>query len=298
MFSLNDTACNTSPFIPSKGIIRSITELSADNHLFEVQVEDQAIIEHCKPGQFFQIYVPGSGEAPISISALSRKNCLEFCVRKVGRVTSALFQLKEGDWMGLRGPFGNGFPVDEMKGKNLILVAGGLGVAPLRSLWHYILDNRKEFKKIVLVYGMRHSEDLLFRQEFKQLIQRHDIELSIAAEDINGPESSIHFQLGRVTDSVKQSHFDETFVAALCGPPIMYDYVIQELKAKGLDDKNIWLSLERQMKCGVGKCGHCSIGGHFACIEGPVFSLAQLNFMREVSECKGSCKSACKGSGS
>ncbi|MCW5821442.1 MAG: FAD/NAD(P)-binding protein [Cyanobacteria bacterium TGS_CYA1] len=286
--SCNALKCDTTPYMVHKAIIRSITNLALDNVLFEVAVSDETILSQCKPGQFFQIYVPGAGEAPISISALSRKDCIEFCVRRVGRVTSALFQLQEGDWIGLRGPFGNGFPVDEMKGSNIIMVAGGLGVAPLRSLWQYLIDNRKDFKDISLVYGMKHSEDILFRNEFRQLILRHDIEVFVAAENINGPAvPSIEFQIGRVTDLLDLAHFDQSYKAALCGPPIMYRFVVDALRKRGLCEQNIYLSLERQMKCGIGRCGHCFIGGHFACKEGPVFSVAKLNFMKEVVECKG-----------
>lgn len=286
--SCNAIKCDTTPYMVHKGIIRSITNLALDNILFEVTVSDENILSQCKPGQFFQIYVPGSGEAPISISAFSRKDCIEFCVRRVGRVTSALFQLQEGDWIGLRGPFGNGFPVEELKGSNVIMVAGGLGVAPLRSLWQYLIDNRNDFKNISLIYGMKHSEDILFRNEFRQLILRHDIEVFVAAEDINGPAvPSIEFQIGRVTDLLDLAHFDASYKAALCGPPIMYRFVVDALRKRGLCVQNIYLSLERQMKCGIGRCGHCFIGGHFACKEGPVFSVAKLNFMKEVVECKG-----------
>lgn len=141
-----------------------------------------------------------------------------------------------------------------------------------------------------MIYGMKHSEDILFRNEFRQLILRHDMEVFVSAEDINGPcIPSLDFQIGRVTDLLNIAHFDKQFIAALCGPPVMYRFVVDKLKRQELADENILLSLERHMKCGIGKCGHCSIGGHFACKKGPVFSLAQLNFMREVVEFKGGC---------
>lgn len=290
MNKINITKCDTTPFLVHKGIIRSVTILAADNNLYEVQVDDPDMIANCRPGQFFQIYVPGVGEAPISISSISRANCIEFCVRKTGRVTNALFQLKPGDWIGIRGPFGNGFPVEEMEGKNIIMVAGGLGVAPLRSLWQHILDKRRNFGSITLIYGMKHSEDILFRNEFRQLILRQDLDVFVAAEHVAGPEiPPLNFQIGMVTDLLNLADFDQSYVAALCGPPVMYRFVVNELKKKGLADENIYLSLERHMKCGMGKCGHCFIGGHFACKEGPVFSLAQLNFMKEVVEYNGVC---------
>jgi NAD(P)H-flavin reductase len=207
-------------------------------------------------------------------------------VRRVGRVTSALFDLNEGDWVGLRGPYGHGFPVDQLEGRNLCLVAGGLGIAPIRSLLQYVLHRREQFGQLILVYGMRHSIDLLFRHEMKVLLRRHDMDVFIGAEEIVGPElPPIHAQLGRVTDMLRLADIDSSFHAAVCGPPVMYPYVIKELKDKGVQEANIWLSLERHMKCGVGKCGHCFVGGKFTCQEGPVFRLTDMRFVAEAVEC-------------
>src|SRR4030095_3311863 len=255
-----------SPFVPTRGIVRSIVPLAPDNHLFEIALENPDGLAHCLPGQFVQVWVPGVGECPISVCSGRVGNSIELCVRRMGRVTNALFQIAEGDCIGLRGPYGNGFPLSLYEGKDLVLIAGGLGVAPIRSLWQYVLDHRERFGKVILVYGMRLSIDLLFRSEFKVLLRRHDMDVYIAAEDTVGPElPPVAFQLGSGTDMLKLAPITSGFQAAICGPPVMYRYVIEELRKKGVPDSDVWLSLERHMKCGIGKCGHCFVGGRFTC---------------------------------
>ncbi len=275
----------TSPFMPTKGLIRSIIPLAQENHLFELRFDEPGNLSQCMPGQFIQLWVPGVGEAPISVCSGEVDGSLELCVHRIGRVTSALFNLDEGSWVGVRGPYGNGFPVEHYKGKNLLLIAGGLGVAPIRSLWQYILNRREEFGKLILVYGMRHSSLLLFRQEFKWLLRRGDMEVWIAAEEVVGPDlPAASWQLGRVTDMIQQIELEGEFEAAVCGPPVMYGYVIEELLKKGISKDKIWLSLERHMKCGVGKCGHCFVGGKFTCKSGPVYNLQELEYVPEAEE--------------
>lgn len=284
---MRNTPIDTTPFMPVKALIRSIVPMAADNTLFEFKLPDGSGLEACMPGQFVQLWIPGAGEAPISVCSGSVDGRLELVVHRIGRVTSALFDKEEGDWVGLRGPYGTGFPVDEMEGHNLVLIAGGLGVAPIRSLWQYVLDRRDRFGKIILIYGMRHSRLLLFRHEFKRLLRRHDINVYIAAEEVVGPElPTVSWQVGRVTDMIKMAGIEDDFMAAVCGPPIMYRYVVEELFAKGLSDSRIWLSLERHMKCAIGKCGHCFVGGRFTCRDGPVYRLDDLKFLPEVVECK------------
>jgi NAD(P)H-flavin reductase len=265
------------PLIPERGWIRNIIPLSTDNHLFQIKLDGATQITGALPGQFVQLWIPGSGECPISICSGRIDGMLELCVRRAGRVTDALFKMQEGDWLGLRGPYGKGFPIDSFQGKDLVLLAGGLGVAPIRSLWEYILDHREQFGKLILIYGMRHSTDLLFKGEMKILLRRHDIDVFIAAEELPGPElPPVTVQLGRVTDMIKIADVGSSFCAAVCGPPVMYPYVIKELMNKGLHSFNIWLSLERHMKCAIGKCGHCFIGGCLTCKAGPVFCLDSL----------------------
>jgi sulfhydrogenase subunit gamma (sulfur reductase) len=276
------------PFMPSRAVLREVIEMTDDNHLFKFTI-DPAQLGKREPGQFVQVWVPGVGECPISLCSERNDEVLELCIRRAGRVTDALFKLKAGDWIGIRGPYGHGFPLDEFRGRDVCLIAGGLGIAPIRSLFQYVLTKRYQFGRVTVVYGMRHSIDLLFRHEFKALLTRDDIDIFIGAEEMmDGPElPPIPAQLGRVTDMIRLASLDSNFEVAVCGPPVMYPYVIKELKGKGIDEHNIWLSLERHMKCGIGKCGHCFIGGEFACQSGPVFQLSKLRFLAESTECEG-----------
>jgi sulfhydrogenase subunit gamma (sulfur reductase) len=275
----------STPFMPEKGKIRSIVPMAKDNYLFEFTTSTDKL-SSCKPGQFVEVWVPGVGECPISVCSGRVGESIQLLVRKAGRVTSALFQMSEGDWVGLRGPYGHGFPVEIYKGQDLCMVAGGLGIAPIRSLLQHVLDHREDFGKVVLIYGMRSSDELLFRQEFKLLLRRRDISVFLAAEDVTVCElPHTPMQVGRVTDLIRLAQLSPNFQVAICGPPVMYKYVIRELHDKQVPDENIWLSLERHMKCGIGKCGHCFIGGKFTCKEGPVFQLTELQFVPEVIEC-------------
>ncbi|HEY9714303.1 MAG TPA: FAD/NAD(P)-binding protein, partial [Chroococcales cyanobacterium] len=224
-------------------------------------------------------------ECPISVCSGRVSDTIQLMVRRVGRVTKALFQLKEGDWVGLRGPFGKGFPVEHFRSQNLCLIAGGLGIAPIRSLWQYVLDHREEFGRLILVYGMKHSEDLLFGQELRLLMQRRDVEVFLAAEDTNVCLlPAVSMPVGRVTNLIELAALDSSFSAAVCGPPVMYRFVVESLNKRGITDDRIWLSLERHMKCGMGKCGHCFMGGKFICQAGPVMQLNELHLTPEVVE--------------
>lgn len=277
-------SCST-PLLPAKATIRSVVPMTDDNWLFEFTAAGTKF-EDCQPGQFVELWVPGVGESPISVCSGRVGDSIQLMVRRVGRVTDALFRMREGDWVGLRGPYGHGFPLDRLKKSDLCMIAGGLGVAPLRSLWQFVLDHREDYGRLTLIYGMRHSDELLFKKEFELLMRRRDIDVYIAAEEIVGPGlPPVAVQLGRVTDMLKSAPLSSACQAAICGPPVMYKYVINELKQKNIPDENIWLSLERQMKCGIGKCGHCFIGGRSTCQSGPVFQLTELHFMEEVIEC-------------
>lgn len=281
---------NSNAFMPSRAVLREVIQMTEDNRLFRFSI-DPATLPHREPGQFVQVWVPGVGECPISLCSDRDDDVLELCIRRAGRVTDAIFKMDEGEWLGVRGPYGQGFPLDKYRGKDVCLVAGGLGIAPIRSLLERILRRREQFGKVVLIYGMRHSIDLLFRHEVKNLLRRDDIDIFIGAEEMmDGPQlPPIPAQLGRVTDMIRLATLTPSFQAAVCGPPVMYPLVIHELKAKGIEESAIWLSLERHMKCGIGKCGHCFIGGEFACRKGPVFCLSDLRFIPEVTECAGVC---------
>ena len=272
------------PYLPTRAILSKITEMAYDNFLFEFEQIDP-IFRSCLPGQFVEIWIPGAGESPISVCSGSVGETLQLLIRKAGRVTKALFNLKPGDWVGLRGPYGHGFPVDLYKGKNVCMIAGGLGVAPLRSVWQYLIEHRRDYGRLTLIYGMKHSDEILFADELIALRHSQKLELFLAAEDVTVCHiANLEIEAGRVTDLLDLAELSTDMQVAICGPPVMYRFAVERLRRLGIADENIWLSLERHMKCGIGKCGHCFIGGKFACQEGPVFQLTELANMHEVIE--------------
>jgi sulfhydrogenase subunit gamma (sulfur reductase) len=264
-------------------IERSLPQI--DNHrLFQLKFVDEDVAKAFShaPGQFVEVSVLGVGEAPISISSPpTRPGIIEICVRKAGSVTSALFELQKGDLIALRGPFGRGFPMDLLKGQDLLLVAGGLGMAPLRSLLHAVLDDRMSYGDLVLMYGARNPDDLLFKYELLGLMNRTDMKYLLS---VDVDEEGIWRQyIGVVTGLFEKVELNpETAFCAMCGPPIMYRFVLQELLKRKIPPERILMSLERMMKCGVGKCGHCAIGEYYCCTDGPVFKYSEISHVKEV----------------
>ena len=246
----------------------------SDNHLFTLRFVDEelaATFRH-RPGQFVMLSVPAAGEAPISISSSpSRPGVLELCVRRVGRVTAALYRLPANEVVGIRGPYGNGFPVERLRGNDLLVAAGGLGMAPLRSLLWYVLDNRDDFGRLTLMYGARTPADMLFRDELVSLMDRSDLTclLTVDADPGTGWRGHVGL-LPRLFDHAVLE--PTTTYAAVCGPPVVYRFILEQLLALGFSKDRILMSLERRMKCGVGKCGHCSVGYKYTCIHGPIFT--------------------------
>ncbi len=265
------------PYLPERARIVRKYDLTKDVRFFQVRICDKSrvfkLTSEYKPGQFMMISIPSVGEAPFSITSTpSRPGLFEFCIRKVGRLTTKLFELKENSFIWLRGPFGNGFPVEKMVGKNLLFVAGGLGVAPLRSVLLYALDYRDQFGKIFYLFGARTPEDMLFREEFFRLKERDDFECYLTVD--SDPNNIWPFDKGVVTDLFKYVHVDaQNTVAIVCGPPVMYKYVVAEFLKLGIPDDQIFMTLERRMKCGMGKCGQCVVGHKYTCVDGPVFTL-------------------------
>lgn len=259
---------------PERARITRIQALAPEHRLFTIVFEEPEVREKFdfNPGQFVMLSVIGTGEAPISISSSpTRRGTIELCVRNVGRLTRALHKLPENSPVGVRGPYGNGFPVTLLKGNDLLMIVGGLGMAPLRSLLWYVLDNRNDFGKVILAYGMRKPDEMLFATEFKDLIHRKDLICLLAAEKAEGHEWP--GEIGMVTDLFK--HFDVnlgTSYAVVCGPPVMYKFVLRGLLNMNFSKDKIFMSLERKMKCGVGKCNHCMIGYKYTCINGPIFT--------------------------
>jgi NAD(P)H-flavin reductase len=262
------------PYAPDMARIVRIHRLVEDHHLFTLRfVEDAAASAFAhRPGQFVMLSVPGAGEAPISISSSpTRPGVIELCVRRTGRVTDALYRLGTNDVVGVRGPYGNGFPVDTIEGHDLVLVAGGLGMAPLRSLLWYALDRRDRFRRVVLMYGARSPGDMLFREELVSLVEREDLECLLTVDA--DPTGTWQNHVGLLPSMFDHTEVDPaTTYAAVCGPPIVYRFVLERLLALGFAKDRILMSLERRMKCGVGKCGHCSVGYKYTCIHGPIFT--------------------------
>lgn len=281
----NKQLSKVNPFMPEPARIVRTYHLTEDIKFFQVRIVDmdKALSFKFRPGQFAMISVLGAGEAPFSISSTpSRPGLLEFCIRKAGTVTNALFRMKENDLVGFRGPYGNGFPVERMKDKDILITVGGLGVAPLRSVLLYCLDNRDQFRRVSLLHGAKKPAEMIFREEFFALKQREDLECHLSVdEDDTGTWTE---NIGVVTTlflKLKEIDPANTF-ALVCGPPVMYKFVIKELVKLNIPKDQILMTLERRMKCGVGKCGHCAIDYIYTCLDGPVFTYWDVIHMREL----------------
>lgn len=279
--TLSDTLSTPSLYLPTRSEILFTQPISKLETVFTIGLPAGLSLNN-KPGQFVQVSVLGMGEAPISISSSpSRSNgTFELCVRKVGDLTRALHNMQPGSFIGVRGPFGNGFPIERFRGKDILFAPGGLGLAPLRSLINQVLDERGNFGRVIILYGARLPSELLFRDELEAWKNRDDVELHVT---VDRPEGDWSGNIGVITTlfSKIQVHASNT-IAVTCGPPVMYRFVLMELLGLGIREGNIWLSLERRMKCGVGKCGHCQIDNIYACQEGPCFSYSQIKHKEEA----------------
>lgn len=263
-------------YLSYPALIENIRDETPDTKTFKVVFKDKKLIKSFRyqPGQFMEAGLPGVGEAPISITSSPwRKGYLEFCIRKTGKVTDAMHNLKKKDILFLRGPYGNGFPLASLKGKNLYFIAGGIGLAPLRSLINQVFGKRKNFKQIKILYGAKTPDELCFKDELEIWKKIPDTQVWLT---VDKPCDGWGCSIGVVTELWSQTEvYPKNAVAIVCGPPIMMKFVIQKLLASGFSPKDIIMTLERYMKCGIGKCGHCNIAEKFVCIDGPVFSYAQ-----------------------
>ncbi len=229
------------------------------------------------PGQFAEVSVFGKGEAPFGMASTpTRQDRLEFSISTIGVVTGALHNLEKGQLVGVRGPYGNGYPLETFKGKDLLLIGGGFGFSTLRSLANYILDaaNRAAFGGLTVVYGARGPGLLLYRADLETWKGRTDIDLHLTVDqDVPGWGGHV----GVVPNVVRTlTPSAENAFAVVCGPPIMMKFTLPVLKELGFDDENILFSLEMRMKCGIGKCGRCNVGRRYVCADGPVFSQSEL----------------------
>jgi sulfite reductase subunit B len=268
-------------FLPVAARIAKIEQHTSLEKVFTIELPDHLSLGH-RPGQFVEVSVLGVGEAPISISSSpSRSNgSFELCVRRVGDVTNAIHRLHEGDFLGIRGPFGHGFPYEKFRGKDMLFAPGGLGLAPLRSLINQVLDERAMFGRVIILYGARNPAEILFKEELAEWAARADAELHIT---VDRGDETWQGNTGVITTLFKKISINpRNTVAVTCGPPVMYRFVLMEFFGKGISEGNIYLSLERRMKCGVGKCGHCQINNVYACQSGPVFSYSEIKGLEEA----------------
>lgn len=273
----SDKSSQDSPlYLPTICTIESVSDLTHAEKLFRLVKPDGSGFGH-KPGQFIQVSIFGIGEAPISVSSSpTRGNYLELGVRKTGILTGALHNLKPGSKIGYRGPFGTYFPVDSMKGKDLILISGGCGLAPMRALIQYCEDCRDDFKKVTVLYGAKSPDDILYKDEIKCWEQSDKLSMKYTVDAIPGG-TCWDGNVGLITTLIPPMDIDpDNTIAVIVGPPIMYKFVIKELNKKNITNDKIIVSLERHMKCGVGKCGHCTIEHLYCCLDGPVFQLDKV----------------------
>jgi NAD(P)H-flavin reductase len=233
-----------------------------------------------KSGQFIMCTVFGAGEFAVSLPPSPERDRLHITVRSVGKVTHALHALRPGDKLGVRGPFGNGFPFETIKGKNIVYVAGGIGLIPLRSSIVHALQHRQDFGRIILLYGARSAGDLLYQADIEEWKKIEGFESFIT---IDRPESGWQGQVGYVPNLIEKAKVPvEDTVAFVCGPPVMFNAVIAQLLKRGMSEDDIISTLERQMKCGIGKCQHCAIGRTLVCTDGPVYTYHQIKTLGEV----------------
>jgi NAD(P)H-flavin reductase len=270
-------------FTPVPAVLEGVDRSIRDNHLFTFRPARPLPVA---PGQFLELSVPGVGAFPVSTAAYGSGERFVACIRRAGRVTAALYRQGEGAEVGLRGPFGNGFPLDAFWGRDVLLVAGGLGMAPLRGLLQALVAHRRQVGEIILLYGTREPEALLFRQELERFADAGVLRLRFSvdfATELPWKTGSFVCKVGLVTELLEDLALaPERTTAAVCGPPGLYQCVPEELGELGIAPDRIFLTLERRMKCGVGQCCHCVTAGTYICKEGPVFSLDRLRTMENA----------------
>ena len=277
MLQQTKTLSKANPYLPSVGTIIETIRETPNIKTFRIVLNNEKEMRDFSfhPGQVGQLSVFGTGESTFVInSPPTRMDHLQFSVMRAGEVTAKLHSLSEGDQIGVRAPLGNWFPYEDLKGRDIVFVGGGIGMAPLRTLLLYMLDNRSDYGKISLLYGARSPEDMAFKYELPDWLERDDLDtvLTIDAE-AEGWEHSV----GLIPNVLLEMNpSPDNCTAVTCGPPIMIKFTLQALAKLGFGDEQILTTLEKRMKCGVGICGRCNIGTKYVCVDGPVFSYAQL----------------------
>ena len=266
-------------YLPHLAKIKKITPLTAAEKIFEIELDGGKGLGN-KPGQFVEVSVFGVGEAPISVSSTETRfnKSFELGIRAVGNVTRAIHNMKVGDTIGIRGPFGTTYPYKESEKKDLLFVAGGIGLFPARSFINYAIDNKDKYGRIIVLFGARSPADRLLVDELAQYSKTIEFH-----ETVDRGDASWKGNVGVITTLFPKVDINpDNTVAVIVGPPIMYKFVLIECRKKGIKDENIFMSLERRMKCGVGKCGHCQMNGVYVCQKGAVFSYASVKELGEA----------------
>lgn len=272
---------HTSVFLPAVATIEDIKTETALEKIYTLRLPDGQNLGH-EPGQFVMVSIPGVGEAPISVmSSPSRTGeTFKLCIRNAGDLTSVIHRLQAGDEIGIRGPFGRGFPVAQFRGKDILIAAGGLGLAPARSLIDDVLDNRADFGRLVILYGAKNPGEILFRDVLAEWEGRDDVEFMVT---VDRPDETWSGHVGVITTLFEHVDINPyKTIAVTVGPPVMYRFVTMELLGKGLTPEQIWMSFERRMKCGIGKCGHCQVNHRYSCQEGPSWTYAEALAFEEA----------------
>lgn len=261
-------------YVPEVARVLEARPMTEREIFLELRLPEDRPLGHT-PGQFLQVSLVGVGEVPISIcSSPTLGRAFQLCIREAGTVTHAMQRIGRRSWMGVRGPFGRGFPLEEMRGRDLVLVAGGLGIAPLRSLIAYVLDRRADFGRLVVIYGSASPQTLLFKQDLEAWSGRGDVELTVT---VDRADERWQGRTGVATEPLKELTIDPgNTLAAVVGPPVLFRFAAMALHELGLGPEAIFFSLERNFHCGIGKCGHCQLNDLYVCQDGPVIRLARL----------------------
>jgi len=268
-------------YVPELATVACIHRVTDSEVFMQLEMAEGHQLGH-RPGQFIQLSRLGFGEAPFSVcSSPTRTDRFDLCVREVGNLTGAIHRLEVGDWVGVRGPFGKGFPIDTMKGRDVLAIAGGLGIVPLRSLITFVADRRNACRRFVLIYGTKSPSLILFGDEMAGW-QKADLETLVTVDE---PDETWQGRTGVITEPLRDIEIDPSnTMAILVGPPVMFRFAIAECLNKGLQEESIFVSLERNFQCGIGKCGHCQINDLYVCQRGPVFRLSDLQGRTEAVE--------------
>lgn len=268
-------------YFPQSATLVKKERLTDLEMFFEIQLDSGQPLGH-KPGQFVMVSIPGLGEAPISVSSRAGSQTFELVVRKIGRLTTAMHALSVGDKLGIRGPFGTDFPVDTaaFKGRDVLFICGGIGLVPVRGAILEVLANRDEYTGVTILYGTKSPTERLFADELDQWQAQDGVTF---LETVDRGDDSWTGNVGVITTLIPKVDIEpDRTTVIVCGPPIMYKFVLMELYQRNIADENVYVSLERRMKCGVGKCGHCQINGLYTCLDGPVFKYADVSDVQEA----------------